>query len=124
LLPCSSRNIHGVTWDLKSPLFWDIMPCSPLKVNQSFRRKCRLHLQCGRISEALLLICVMLVSCVAHYLTLKMNATCCSENSVGFQQTAWCYIPEDRDRHNHRCENLRSYIRGRVSKWVTNWYQT
>jgi hypothetical protein len=79
-----------VTWDLKSLLFWDIEPYSPLEVNQLFGRTCRLHLQGGRINEALLSICVMLVSCVDYYLTLKMNATCCSENSVGFQQTTWC----------------------------------
>jgi hypothetical protein len=23
--------------------------------------------------------------------------------------TAWCYIPEDRTLHNHRCENIKSY---------------
>jgi hypothetical protein len=33
-----------------------------------------------------------------------------SETSVDFQQTTWCYIPEDRTLHNHCCENLKSYI--------------
>jgi hypothetical protein len=32
--------------------FWDIMPCSPLKVNRRFAGTCRLHLQGRRISEA------------------------------------------------------------------------
>jgi hypothetical protein len=32
-----------------SPIFWDIIPCSPLKANQRFRGKCRLHLQGQRI---------------------------------------------------------------------------
>jgi hypothetical protein len=29
-----------------------------------------------------------------------------SETSVDFQQTTWCYIPEDGTLHNHCCENL------------------
>jgi hypothetical protein len=116
LPPCSSRNIHGVSCDLKSPRFWDITQCSPLKVSLRFGTICRLHLWGGRTSEAVLSTCFMLVSCVAYCLILKMKPTCCSEKSVGFQQTTWCYIQDDRNRHNHRCENLRSYIRGRVSK--------
>jgi hypothetical protein len=35
---------------------------------------------------------------------------CSSETSVVFQQTTWHYIPEDSILHNHRCENLKSYI--------------
>jgi hypothetical protein len=30
---------------LKSAVFWDIMPCSPLKVNRRFGGTCRLQLQ-------------------------------------------------------------------------------
>jgi hypothetical protein len=30
---------------MKSSIFWDITPCSPLKVNRSFRGKCRFHFQ-------------------------------------------------------------------------------
>jgi hypothetical protein len=37
---------------MKSSIFWDITPCSPLKVNRSFGETCRLHLQGGRISQA------------------------------------------------------------------------
>jgi hypothetical protein len=36
----------------KSSVFWDIMSCSPLKVNGSFRGTCRLHLQGRRISQS------------------------------------------------------------------------
>jgi hypothetical protein len=36
---------------MKSTNFWDISPCSPLKVNRRFGRTYRLHLQ-GRISRA------------------------------------------------------------------------
>jgi hypothetical protein len=37
---------------MKSSVFCDITPCSPLKVNQSFGGTCRLHLQDRRISQA------------------------------------------------------------------------
>jgi hypothetical protein len=36
---------------MKSSIFWDITPCSPLKINRSFEGKCRLHLQISRISD-------------------------------------------------------------------------
>jgi hypothetical protein len=39
-----------------------------------------------------------------------MEATCSSETSVDFQRTTWHNVPEDRNLHNHRCENLKSYI--------------
>jgi hypothetical protein len=32
------------------------------------------------------------------------------ETSVDFQRTTRRYIPEDSTLHNHRCENLKSYI--------------
>jgi hypothetical protein len=40
-----------------------------------------------------------------------VEAICSSETSVDFQRTTQCYIPEDSTLHNHRCENLKSYIR-------------
>jgi hypothetical protein len=36
---------------MKSSIFWDITPCSPLKVNRRFGGTCRLHLQSRRISR-------------------------------------------------------------------------
>jgi hypothetical protein len=35
---------------MKDTIFWDITPCSPLKVNRSFGGKYRLHLQGRKIS--------------------------------------------------------------------------
>jgi hypothetical protein len=37
---------------VKSYIFWDITPCSPLKVNRCSGGTYRLHLQCRRISRA------------------------------------------------------------------------
>jgi hypothetical protein len=39
-----------------------------------------------------------------------MEATCYSETSIDFQPTTMRYIPADTTLHNHRCENLRSYM--------------
>jgi hypothetical protein len=36
----------------KSPIFWNILPCSPLKVNQQLRWICCLHTQGQRLSHA------------------------------------------------------------------------
>jgi hypothetical protein len=37
---------------MDSSIFWDITPRSPFRVNRSFRRTCRIHLQDRRISRA------------------------------------------------------------------------
>jgi hypothetical protein len=37
---------------MKSSIFWDTTPCSPLKVNRHFGGIVRLHLQGRRVSEA------------------------------------------------------------------------
>jgi hypothetical protein len=47
-----SFNIEQTESTLKSSIFWDITPCSPLKVNQRFGGTCRLQLQGQRISRA------------------------------------------------------------------------
>jgi hypothetical protein len=64
----------------------------------------------GRVLSSLLATCFTLVSCSAYYSTLKMEVACSSEMSVEFQLTTRRYIPEDRTLHNHRCENLKSYM--------------
>jgi hypothetical protein len=37
---------------MKSSIFWDIMPCSLMKVNWLFGETCHFHPQCGAISQA------------------------------------------------------------------------
>jgi hypothetical protein len=64
---------------MKSPLFWDITPCSPLKVNRRFGEACRS-------------VCYLLH---AGFLV-KVEATCSSETSVDIQRTIRRYIAEDR----------------------------
>jgi hypothetical protein len=67
-----------------------------------------------RVLWTSLLLCLPPVSSVLSFLaySAKMNATCSSETSVDFQRAARRYIPEVRTLHNHRCENLNSYIEG------------
>jgi hypothetical protein len=80
-----------------SPIFWDVTPCSPLKINRS--------LGVDKPPD------FTLVSCSAYFSTLKMEAIFYSETSVDTQLTTRRYIPEDSTLHNHRCENPKSYIR-------------
>jgi hypothetical protein len=85
---------------MKSTVFWDIMPCSPLKVKRRFGGTNCLHLQGQRIrrarnqSELSLPPAFTLVSCSAYSSTLKIEAICSSQTSVYFQQMTRRYIPE------------------------------
>jgi hypothetical protein len=96
---------------------WDILPCSPLKVNQLFRGTCRPHLQ------AELTICFMLVSSLTYSSIMKMEDTWSSKTLVDLQWTTWHYIPEDRTLHNHCGENLKSYIGSEDIKIRKKWWQ-
>jgi hypothetical protein len=40
-----------------------------------------------------------------------MEVTCSSETSVNFQRITLHYILEDKILHDHRCENIKSYIK-------------
>jgi hypothetical protein len=53
---------------------------------------------------------ILLPTYVDHSSTLKMEEKYSSEMSVDFQRTSRRCIPEDKTLHNHRCENLKSYI--------------
>jgi hypothetical protein len=47
-----SRRPGKLSLRFKISIFWDITPCSPLKVNLRFGGACRLHLQSRRIRRA------------------------------------------------------------------------
>jgi hypothetical protein len=103
---------------VKSTIFWDITPCSPLIDNRRFEGAYRFHLQGRAISRAriqregrwpCLPPAFTLVSCSAYFSILKMEAICFFETSVDNQRTTRRYIPEDRTLYNHRCEKLKSY---------------
>jgi hypothetical protein len=71
-------------------MFWDIMPCRPLKVNRRLEGTHHHQLQGQSISQARnqhkSLLCLppafMLVSCLAYSLTLKMVEIHSSETSA------------------------------------------
>jgi hypothetical protein len=72
---------------MRSFIFWEITPCSPLKITE----------------QALLAACFMLVSCLDISSTMKIVAICSYETADYFQHTIRRYIPEDRTLHvlNH-----------------------
>jgi hypothetical protein len=51
-----------------------------------------------------------LVSCSVYSPILEIEAICSSEMSVDSQRTTWRYIPEDSTLHNHRCEDLKTFM--------------
>jgi hypothetical protein len=74
--------------NLKSYTFWDIKPCSPLKVNGRLGGTCRYHLHGRSISQAR------------------------NHHEAGSKQPTWRYTPEARTLHSHRCVYLKSYTAG------------
>jgi hypothetical protein len=104
-----SREGFEPTILVTSSVFWNIRPYSPLKVNQRFRGTFRLCLQ-DRIIRQAKNECEagskIMVSCLAYFSALKMEATCTSETSVNFQRTTRLCIPDGRTLHNHRLKAM------------------
>jgi hypothetical protein len=50
------------------------------------------------------------MSVQSHNIALMMEAARTSETLVNFYQTTWRYNPEESHLHNHRRENLKSYL--------------
>jgi hypothetical protein len=78
-------------------------PCSPLSCARRFGGTYGLRLQAA---------CHLLARWFAELISsnLKMEAISSSETSGATQRTIRRHIPEDDALHNHRCENLKSYI--------------
>jgi hypothetical protein len=66
---------------MKSTIFWDITPCSPVKVNRRFGRIYRLHLQGRKKADQGTSVKA------GGQKTLKMEPICSSETSVDTQRT-------------------------------------
>jgi hypothetical protein len=79
---------------MKTSFFWELKSCSPLKVNPWFGGKRRLHLQGWRTN---------------HRKKPAWSRQQVEQISADFQLATCRYIPEDRNLHNYRCENLKSY---------------
>jgi hypothetical protein len=97
-LICSKWSPVGFVWHFKnskSYLFYDITPCSPLKVNGRFGGTCRHRVQGRRISQELV-----------------------PTKLFDFQRPTRRYISEDKTLHNHRCEGLKIFLRTFLQKSV------
>jgi hypothetical protein len=76
---------------------WDVTPCSPAKVNPTFRRNMPLPSPGSKKQEiSKFANFFVLVSCLAYSSIMKMEDTCSSETSIDFQLTTRRYIPEAR----------------------------
>jgi hypothetical protein len=91
---------------LRSICLPDMMLCGSLEVNRRFGGTRRLHFQSSSVGQVFACAGFMLLCFLGHSLTLKMEATCSFETSVGFQQTTRRYIGEDRTLHDRCYENL------------------
>jgi hypothetical protein len=113
-----SKSISQILFSNSFSLWWDVTPCSLLKVNRRFGGKCRLHLQ-GRIQEHYVSFEVltamstksMLFVGSAYYSTLKTEAVPSSEMWVNFYRTTQRHISENNILNSHHLENLKSLSR-------------
>jgi hypothetical protein len=97
---------------MKSSIFWDITPCSPLKFSRHFGGTYRLHLQGRRICQASLPSDFTLISCSAYSSTLKMfirnvgwlptGYKALSQRIVIFEPGRWSWLAaRDPDLYRH-----------------------
>jgi hypothetical protein len=84
--------------------FWNMTPCSSLKVSWRFWGTYNLHLQGRNINEHIQAWNKILYS--DYYSTLMMEFLCFSETSINFQLATRRHIPEDTVFLNHSCEKL------------------
>jgi hypothetical protein len=101
--PAGSRQQAEQIVLKNSTIFWDITPCSLLKVNWRFRGTYRLHLQGRKISRTRNQRECRLwaenlkskVSLLGFVLIPRRLKRCSSETSVHFVRSTRCYIAED-----------------------------
>jgi hypothetical protein len=86
----------------RSSVFWDITPCSPLKVNRRFGGRFLLHLQGRKWENPETSVKQMAVLIEAGDMFLR---------NVGLLSKDYkMLLVYPRTLHNHRCENLTSYV--------------
>jgi hypothetical protein len=89
-------------------VFCDITPLDPLT---AFLRNI-LH-PCSRLKSKL----SKKLACLTYSSTLRMEVIRSFEALIDFHQTPWHYIPEDRTRHSHSCENLKPNFHSIFTGW-------
>jgi hypothetical protein len=83
---------------VRSPVFWDITPCSPLKGDRRFGGTC--PSACHLLPHWFLSLPILRPWRWRWHVAQQRRPTF---NGL--------HIPEDRTFHSHRCENLKSYMR-------------
>jgi hypothetical protein len=96
ILRVNSRNKFLL---IASFVFWDIVPCNPLKLKSqpTFRENISPQSLGTKYKQCFL----------ADSFSFLLGSY---ETSVDFQRTTLCYFREDRTLHNRRCENFKTYI--------------
>jgi hypothetical protein len=96
------KSMKTLSQNMKSCIFWDITPRSPLNVNRRFGGTYHLHLWGRKISRGR----------NQGESRWQGGLLCLSQafTSVDFQWTTRRYIPEYSALRDHSCENLKSYI--------------
>jgi hypothetical protein len=99
-------KLHLRSVVMKISIFWDITPCSLVKVNRHFGGTYCLHLQGRRISQTknqhqiCFAFCLLQANFLLGYSSsLKMKAICFSKTLADCHQTAQHYMPEERTYH-------------------------
>jgi hypothetical protein len=96
----STRLVQHIS-SPKNSVFWDITPCTFVDSQQTFQRNMSPS-SCHLLQAGFLLGLFFGLWRWRRYVPPKRR--------LNFKRTTRCYIPDDRTLHNHRCENLRSYI--------------
>jgi hypothetical protein len=92
---------------MKSSVFWDIMPCSPVS-QPTFRRNISLP-PSGSKSKSRCCAFFRRVSCLAYSSTLKMEAMFSSETLVDFHRTERRHVSENSTIH---CNEPSGFMKG------------
>jgi hypothetical protein len=106
---------------MKSAIFRDITPCSPVKSQPVFQRNLSPPLQGQQVNHTRNQHDAgskQSCACLAYSLTLQMDAMCVFKMLVGFHLTKQLYIPEDSTlqstflfiKNNENCFNFVKHI--------------
>jgi hypothetical protein len=102
ILICEPQYKTGILEVLTRGYFWDVMPCSLLKVSRCFGGVYRICLHGNSAIASLFPTSFILISCLASFSTPKMEAACSASIAVDLHQAIKLYITEERTPHISR----------------------
>jgi hypothetical protein len=90
-------------------IFWEVTLCSPVVIQHHFGGMCFFNHQClSQARNQQKAVLLLVVSCLAYPLTMKMEALRCSKMSVTCW-TTWRYIPKDSTICHWSCNTVSVY---------------